>query len=80
MEDLIVKAVPGRTLPIEETPQQFVGLRKLNPREHEPLAKEIVLAVEGAKFVATGPVRVPNTLYYRRALLRGDVVRVNGGK
>lgn len=84
MKDLLVQAVPGRALPVEVSPQQFVGLRKLNQREHDALAKDVVLSVEGARFVSVGAVKMPDTLYYRRAIRRGDlaeaVVATKGGK
>ena len=75
---LKVNAVADRRVPIEGQPSHYVGYRKLDPRDVGKVKVAFVLGdrngIGGASFATvTGPVEVPDSVYYRRALRRGDL-------
>lgn len=64
-----VEAVPGRLLMLERA-RGFVGMRRLSKSES---AEGAHVAPDGFAWVASGPVEVVSSSYYRRAIARGDI-------
>lgn len=75
MNMLRVKAAQGRALPWPGRPGDIVGMREAAPDAPED---SIVHRVDGGRrYVDAGVVEVPDDLYFRRALNRGDLVRAD---
>ena len=77
MGDMLkVKAVAGRRLPVERQAGVYVGYDRSFVDAGKNAQGE---AVRRARFELTArTVDVPNTVYYRRALRRGDIVKATG--
>lgn len=89
-----VRAVKGALVPFEGDPKRYVGVRR-ERADREGLDQALVVhrmpgvKLDGAKrasaevemvFVTTGPVEVPETHYYVRAVARRELELVGDAK